>query len=66
MTSVLVFNPDRMMKEDLDELPVIAKDMPDSWIHGQMCDPEGMILNRRALPDLSAAKVKVFGTLLDA
>jgi len=47
---------DRMMKEDLDDLPVIAKDMPDTWIHGQMCDPEGMILNRRALPELSAAE----------
>jgi len=47
---------DRMMQEDLDDLPVITKDMPDTWNHGQMCDPEGMILNRQAVPELSVAE----------
>ena len=47
---------DRMMKEDLGEPPGHRKDMPDTWIHGQMCDPDGMILTRRAVPELSAAE----------
>jgi alpha-mannosidase len=47
---------DRMMKEDLSNLPVINKDMPDSWIHGPMCNPDGVILTRRAVPDLFTAE----------
>jgi len=47
---------DRMMKEDLSDLPVISGDMPDTWIHGAMCNPDGMILTRKAVPDLFAAE----------
>lgn len=47
---------DRMVSEDLSGLPVISKDMPDSWIHGAMTNPDGMILTRKAVPDLFAAE----------
>jgi len=47
---------DRMAREDLSDLPVIREDMPDSWIHGPMCDPDGVILTRRAVPDLFASE----------
>ena len=47
---------DRMMKEDLSGLPVITEDMPDSWIHGPMCNPDGVIQTRKAVPDLYAAE----------
>jgi hypothetical protein len=47
---------DRMAKEDLSDLPVISKDMPDSWIQGPMSNPEAVILARKAVPDLFAAE----------
>jgi len=47
---------DCMTKEDLSDLPVISKDMPDSWIHGPMCNPDGVIQTRKAVPDLFAAE----------
>lgn len=43
---------DRMVREDLSDLPVIREDMPDSWIHGPMCNPDGVILARKAVPEL--------------
>ncbi|MEX6688505.1 glycoside hydrolase family 38 C-terminal domain-containing protein [Danxiaibacter flavus] len=42
---------DRILKEDLS-LPVVASDMPDTWIHGIMCDPAGVKLSRQTLPAL--------------
>jgi alpha-mannosidase len=30
--------------------------MPDTWIHGPMCNPDGIILTRQAVPDLFAAE----------
>ncbi len=47
---------DRMANEDLTDLPVIREDMPDSWIHGPMSNPDGIILARNALPNLFAAE----------
>jgi alpha-mannosidase len=47
---------DKMMEEDLASLPVVRKDMPDTWIHGPMSNPDGMILTRQAVPDLLAAE----------
>jgi alpha-mannosidase len=47
---------DKITKEDLSALPVITKDMPDSWIHGPMCNPDGVIQNRKAVPELHAAE----------
>ena len=55
---------DNMMNEDLSELPVISGDMPDTWIHGPMCNPDGIILTRKAVPDLFAAEM--LHTLLGA
>ena len=55
---------DRMLKEDLGDLPVITEDMPDSWIHGAMSNPDGMILARKAVPDLFASES--LHTLLDS
>ncbi|MGL6193498.1 MAG: glycosyl hydrolase-related protein [Thermoguttaceae bacterium] len=39
------------------ELPVIRGDMPDTWIHGPMCDPEGEMLARWNRPLLSALEM---------
>jgi len=47
---------DRMVTEDLSDLPVVREDMPDSWIHGPMCNPDGVILTRKAVPDLFASE----------
>ncbi|TNF74276.1 MAG: hypothetical protein EP302_03080 [Bacteroidetes bacterium] len=47
---------DRMAGEDLSNLPVVREDMPDSWIHGPMCNPDGVILTRKAVPDLYASE----------
>ncbi len=47
---------DRMVTEDLGDLPVVREDMPDSWIHGPMCNPDGVILTRKAVPDLFASE----------
>jgi hypothetical protein len=37
-------------------LPVVRGDMPDTWIHGPMCDPAGAALARTTRPDLVAAE----------
>ena len=44
-----------ILKEKLD-IPVVKSDMPDSWIHGPMCDPVGVKLSRETLPDLAVAE----------
>jgi len=33
-------------KEDRTKIPVVKGDMPDTWIHGPMCDPQGQRLAR--------------------
>jgi len=38
------------------ELPVVRGDMPDTWIHGPMCDPVGAKLARTVRPALVAAE----------
>ncbi|MFO1490306.1 MAG: hypothetical protein U1F87_05190 [Kiritimatiellia bacterium] len=55
---------DRMIREDLSGLPVLREDMPDTWIHGPMCNPDGVMLARHAVPALFAAES--LHTLLDA
>lgn len=47
---------DRMLREDLSKLPVISADMPDTWIHGPMCNPDGVKLARDAVPNIYAAE----------
>ena len=42
---------------DKPELPVIKGEMPDTWIHGIMCDPGGSKLSRAVHPQLAAAEV---------
>ncbi len=39
------------------ELPVVRGDMPDSWIHGPMCDPEGEKIARNARPKMVASEM---------
>jgi len=38
------------------ELPVVRGDMPDTWIHGPMCDPQGARLARTTRPAIAAAE----------
>ncbi len=46
---------DRIIAEKPD-LPVIRGDMPDTWIHGPMCDPGGVILSHNTAPAIAAAE----------
>jgi alpha-mannosidase len=39
------------------ELPVVRSDMPDTWIHGPMCDPAGAALARAVRPRIGAAEI---------
>ena len=43
-------------------IPVIRGDMPDTWIHGPMCDPAGAKLARHIRPAI--ANTESLGTLL--
>lgn len=51
-------------KEDLDRIPVVRGDTPDTWIYGPMCDPRGRIAARRAQGNLPTAES--LSTMLDA
>lgn len=42
--------------EDPD-IPVVKGEMPDTWVHGVMSDPNGMRLSRWATPTLASAEV---------
>ncbi|MCC6124057.1 MAG: hypothetical protein IT426_03780 [Pirellulales bacterium] len=35
-------------------LPVVRGDMPDTWIHGPLSDPQGVALSRRIRPQIEA------------
>ncbi|MDR1925814.1 MAG: hypothetical protein LBQ66_15720 [Planctomycetaceae bacterium] len=48
-------------KENLAEIPVVKGDMPDTWIHGPMCDPQGQKIARRVHEQL--ASTELLGTL---
>ncbi|WP_276504724.1 glycoside hydrolase family 38 C-terminal domain-containing protein [Terrimonas pollutisoli] len=39
---------------DKPALPVFKKEMPDTWVHGAMCDPGGSKLSRESAPLLEA------------
>ncbi len=43
---------DAIIREDPD-LPVIRGDMPDTWIHGPMCDPTGAAIARNIRPRIT-------------
>ena len=49
-------------KEDLTRIPVVKGDMPDTWIHGPMCDPQGQALARAVHEQLTSTEI--LGTLL--
>lgn len=51
-----------ILKEDLSEVPIIREDMPDPWIHGPMCDPEGVRITMETVPKIYTAEA--LGTLL--
>ncbi len=38
------------------KLPVVRGDMPDTWIHGPMCDPAGAKLARNTRPAIAACE----------
>ncbi len=42
---------------DKPEIPVVRGEMPDTWIHGILCDPGGSSLYRETRPRLAAAEV---------
>ncbi len=45
-----------ILKEHPD-LPVVRGDMPDTWIHGPMCDPVGEKIARNARPKMVASEM---------
>jgi len=53
-----------ILKEDLSKVPIIREDMPDTWIHGPMCDPEGVKTTRKNLPEIYTAEA--LGTFLNS
>jgi alpha-mannosidase len=38
------------------DVPVVRGDMPDTWIHGPMCDPQGGKVARNVRPAIAAAE----------
>lgn len=38
------------------EIPVVKGEMPDTWIHGILCDPGGIRLSREVHPQIAAAE----------
>jgi hypothetical protein len=46
---------DALLAEKAD-VPVVRGDMPDTWIHGPMCDPAGARLARNLRPMLGSAE----------
>lgn len=46
---------DAILREQ-PEIPVVKGEMPDTWIHGIMCDPGGIKLSREVHPQIAAAE----------
>ncbi len=46
---------DAILAEEAD-IPVVRGDMPDTWIHGPMCDPAGAQIARNVRPALGYAE----------
>ena len=47
---------DAIMKEN-SNIPTLKTEMPDTWIHGVLCDPEGTRLSRAVNPLIASAEV---------
>lgn len=55
-----------IMLAEHPKLPVVKKEMPDTWVHGVMCDPGGAKLSRESVPLLAAdealnTQLKIWG-----
>ncbi len=50
-----------LAKEDLSKIPVVRGDMPDTWIHGPMCDPQGQRMARAVHEQITSTEI--LGTL---
>lgn len=53
--------------KDTPRIPVVKGEMPDTWIHGIMSDPDGIKLSRAVHPQLASAEalhtqLKLWGT----
>lgn len=46
---------DAILQENPD-IPVVRGDMPDTWIHGPMCDPAGAKAARNTRPDIAVTE----------
>jgi len=46
---------DAILREQ-PEIPVVKGEMPDTWIHGIMCDPGGIKLSRAVHPQIASAE----------
>jgi hypothetical protein len=46
---------DAILREQ-PEIPAVKGEMPDTWIHGIMCDPGGIKLSREVHPQIAAAE----------
>ena len=44
------------IKSEQATIPVVRGDMPDSWIHGPLCNPQGAQLARTERPRIAAAE----------
>jgi len=44
------------MRAEAAEIPVVRGDMPDSWIHGPLCDPAGARIARNIRPAIAACE----------
>jgi alpha-mannosidase len=43
--------------KDKSDIPVVKSEMPDTWIHGVMCDPKGIQTSRAVHPRIASAEV---------
>ncbi len=44
------------MRAERSQIPVVRGDMPDSWIHGPLCDPDGARIARNLRPAIAACE----------
>ena len=49
----------RILKEDLSNLPIVRSDLPDPWVHGNMAMPDGWKLANAVRPSIPAAEALV-------
>jgi alpha-mannosidase len=57
------------LKSETAEIPVVRGDMPDTWIHGPMCDPAGAKVAREIRPAMTVtealnAQLQLWGVIM--